>query len=227
MKLSDIQPLTDPSLALSIYDKVFSARTGYEIVFTSQIPYRGIIFPINFLLTGEYLNAFVAATTKIGEDAFYLSITERVVRSYRRKPGHDAGFERIASEDVPLSQNPYLEEVRPIINDWFCPLTEISSFLTFDGGDDKNFQNLDNAIYSTNGSWGLWFSNDGYAIIGGSEKFINTFYDVINKTLEEMALAFLAGMEREKVAMNYLRGLLDVKDAERLIQLYMKRSGNK
>jgi len=220
MRPKKIQPLTNPNVALSIYYKVFSAHTGYEILFKSQIPKRGIIFPINYVLKGEYLSAFVAAVAKTGEDSFYLSMTERVEASYIPKKGYEKEFSQAIREGKVGSENPFAESVMPIINDWFCPLEAVSTLLARDSDQDKHFHNLENAIYSVKGRWGLWFSNDGYAIVGGSEEFVKTFFDTINQTIEEMAVSFIRGTQNVQYAMDYLRPLFGADEAERYIKIY-------
>lgn len=220
MNPNEILPLTEPSLALSIYDKVFSARSGHEIIFTPQISRRGIIFPIDFVLMGQYLDAFVAAVSGIKEGSFYLSMTERAEVGYGPLNGHEKEFNQAIREGKPGSANPFAERITTFINDWFCPLDAVNAFFTRDPIQDKPFHYLDNAIYSVNGTCGLWFSNDGYAIIGGPEEFINTFYAGIDKTNEKMAVEFIKGMSNHRAAMEYLQSLFGGEEAEKYIQLY-------
>ncbi|MFZ5858989.1 MAG: hypothetical protein ACOYZ6_19350 [Chloroflexota bacterium] len=213
------QELIDPQIALSVYDKVFSVRSGDEIVFTPQIPKVGILAAVYLTLKDEYVNAFIAAVKKVGENSFYLSLTERIASHYVPRKGYENEFREAIHARQQGSEYPFAEKVTPIINDWFFPL-EAASSLTLHGSQDKPYQNIDNAIYSVNGNWGLWFSNDGFAIIGGSEEFVTTFYGVINKTIEEMAVRFIKAIQNKQTAFQYLRSLFGVDEAERYIKIF-------
>lgn len=62
----------------SAYDKVFTARGGHEIYFTSMVAKKGIITPIQYTIDKEYVTPFLAAVHSVGEEEFYISTTERV-----------------------------------------------------------------------------------------------------------------------------------------------------
>lgn len=213
------QELINPQIALSVYDKVFSARSGDEIVFTPQISKVGILAPIYLTLKDEYVNAFIAAVKKVGENSFYLSLTERIASHYVPRAGYENEFSDTIHARQHGPEYPFAEKVTPIINDWLFPL-EAASSLTLQDRQDKPYQTLDHAIYSVNGNWGLRFSNDGFAIIGGSEEFVTTFYGVINKTIEGEVVRFIAAIQNKKAAFQYLRSLFGVDEAERYIKIF-------
>jgi len=85
------------------------------------------------------------------------------------------------------------------------------------------YQILENAIYSTKGKWGLWFSSDNHAIIGGSELFVDTFYRAIGKSIDDMVMAFMKGIHnKEYVVEEYLPRLFGKEQAEKFKGLYKK-----
>lgn len=217
------QELIDPEIALSMYDKVFSDRSGDEIIFNSQISKIGIIAPIYLTLRNEYIDAFIAAVNKVGENSFYLSLTERIEANYIPKKGHEKEFRQAIFAHKQGAKKPFSETVNPIINDWLFPL-EAAAILALPNRQTVHHQNLNNAIYSTNGNWGLWFSNDFFAIIGGSNEFVDTFYGVINNTIEEMTVRFMKAMQNKQAAFEYLHTLFGDKKAERYIKIYRESS---
>lgn len=88
------------------------------------------------------------------------------------------------------------ERVVPGPNDWLVSLNanSIQEYEKHRG----IYRNVDNAIYSPNGKWGIWFSNDLYALIGGSAEFVDTFYGVLGKTIDEMVLTFIKSVQNTR-----------------------------
>lgn len=164
---SNISVIENPETALAIYDKIFAPREGSEVFFTPQIQKKGVLAPAFFTLRNDYAKAFLTAVTKVGDKAFYISTTERVV------PGP---------------------------NDWLVSLNanSIQEYEKYRGV----YRNVDNAIYSPNGKWGIWFSNDLYALIGGSTEFVDTFYDVLGKTVNEMVLIFIKSVQNTQYVLD-------------------------
>lgn len=85
------------------------------------------------------------------------------------------------------------ERVVPGPNDWLVPLDidSLREYETYDG----IYHNVDNAIYSPTGKWGIWFSNDLYALIGGSTEFVDAFYSYVGKTIDEMMIVFIKSVQ--------------------------------
>jgi hypothetical protein len=69
--------LVDPGQALEVYNQIFSSREGDDISFTPRIQRCGILYPIAFVLGKNEAQALVKAARLIGDNAFYLSLTER------------------------------------------------------------------------------------------------------------------------------------------------------
>ena len=220
MALDHIKKLINPESALSVYDKIFTARIGNDIFFTSRIPKIGIVCPpppLSFEQQWKqhYRKAFQTVVENSSEDSFYFSLTSRIMAAYKPKPGFEKEFGKVVSVRTTFTPSyipPYAEEVTPIINDWLYPLN-----IEWDVRAPE-LTGMDYAVYSLNGIWGLWFSADDFLIIGGPEKFVDTFFQMIGSTIEEMVFRSVAGVRYEENAWNYLIKLF----SEEQILVYKK-----
>jgi hypothetical protein len=209
MTVDHVEELIDPENALRIYDKIFTARTGHGIFFTSRIKKRAIVHPPPPLAFNDqwnqiYRKGFQGVVNATGEDAFYFSRTTRFLAKYKPKPGFENEFGKVASVSTtftPSSMPPYAEEVTPLINDWIYPL---NIDWNVNAGE---LTGCDYAVYSLNGTWGLWFSADGFMIIGGPEEFVDTFFQMIGSTIEEMVVRSFAGVRNREIWWGYLSQL--------------------
>jgi hypothetical protein len=209
MTLDHIEEIINPEEALRVYDTLFTERTGNDIFFTSRIPKRGMVHPppplgFDGLWKQNYREAFVTAVKATGEDAFYFSRTMRFEAVLKPKPGFEDMFGNIASistTSIPSHIPPYAVEITPVVNDWIFPLSIDWKI------DSPEMTCTDYAVYSLNGTWGLWFSLDGFMIIGGSEEFVDTFFQLIGSTIEEMVFNSVAGVMYEEYAWDYLSKL--------------------
>jgi hypothetical protein len=220
MTLDHIEELPNPEIALSVYDQIFTAREGYEIFFTPRIPKKGVVVPAFYSLSQyskqDYLPAFQAAIRNLGEDLFYMSRTERVVATYVPKPGFEKEFSE-ASRAGKTSLSPFAQKVEPIFNDWLVPLDMAS------GLDDIDI-NLEKALYSLNGRWGVRFSSDNHMLIGGPEEFIDFFFSLIGATVDEMVLMYLNGDGNENYKLNeFLPNLFGTEQALVYKEMYKSR----
>jgi hypothetical protein len=77
LKMNEIIGIKEPSNLYEIYDQIFTERSGFEISFTSRIKKRGFLYPIDFKLGGKEAQALKEAAKYIGDDEFYISLTER------------------------------------------------------------------------------------------------------------------------------------------------------
>ncbi len=113
-------------------------------------------------------------------------------------------------------------------NDWYVPLRAVSQVWGLEDADKpiEDYRMLENAIYSVNGKWGFWFSDGDDAIIGGSKKFVDTFYGALNRTIDEMVLKFLHDTRnfqpkaRNYIIEEYLPKLFGRKEAEEYLETY-------
>jgi hypothetical protein len=125
------------------------------------------------------------------------------------------------------------ERVKGVANDWLVPLSAVS----LDWGLDnlveqvQYFQLVENAIYSVNGKWGMWFSDGDIALIGGPTNFIDTFYRALGKTIDEMVFKFLHDTRdfqpkaRKIIIEERIPNLFGKEEATRYMEMYKANYG--
>lgn len=79
---------------------------------------------------------------------------------------------------------------------WLVPLSSPDTY-----ADVKYALNFENAHYSPRGTWGLLFSHDDYAVIGGSSAFVDAFFRTLDVRQEESIDAFLEQWSNDRKAM--------------------------
>lgn len=180
-----MKEIIDPTDTSKIYDRVFTARESFDIYFVPQIKKRGILSPTAPTLDNRYSQAFLKAAISTGDDAFFVSLTERPETT---------------------------------ICDWLVSLdsNSVAEFIER----QELYYALEHAIYSSNGKWGIRFTSDFYALIGGPESFISTFYSEIGASIDEMVLNYMKGVQNKKSIPKRLINLFGIEEAERYLQMY-------
>jgi len=73
----EIRGVHDPVDMLRVFDQVFTSRDGLGMTFRPTIVSRGVLLPVHFVLDANQCRALAAAVRYLGEDRFYISLTER------------------------------------------------------------------------------------------------------------------------------------------------------
>lgn len=135
---------------------VFKVYGPFGELFTPLISERTLIYPAWYSLTESQLQALVQAVKSVGDDAFYLSLLERI-------------------QDPDEAQH------------WFIPLDDVETYRSV----PWPVRGLENALYSPTGRWGIKFTMDQYAIVGGSRIFMDTLFAHLSISVDEQAHKFL------------------------------------
>ncbi|MFD2172159.1 hypothetical protein [Tumebacillus lipolyticus] len=123
--------------------KVFKNKDPFDNCFTDNIQAKLLLFPTDgYYLQHEHFNVLCQAISQFGEEDFYLSEIEGDCFSESSTGG---SYEH---------------------GHW-----EGTSSSTFEDYTDIPVV-LENAIYSTCGSWGVMISHEGHAVLGGSTELI-------------------------------------------------------
>lgn len=94
-------------------------------------------------------------------------------------------------------------------NNWLIPVSDINIYFSI----DKMYKGLENALYSPSGQWGIVFTVDDYAIIGGKEGFMTVFREYWHRSVEDQALEFLKDCHDEST-----RGGVDIRWVVELVK---------
>ncbi|MFC5404410.1 hypothetical protein [Cohnella soli] len=132
----------------SHFGETFKSNQPFGQMFQHDVTSRLLIYPTD----GTYLDeqqfiALIESIKAIGESGFYIS-------------------------EVEAEPDPF---VLPNNNEMYHPAHWICDFpITIDEYRDLTIV-LDNALFSKNGKWGMLISNEGHAVLGGTNEFINHF----------------------------------------------------
>ncbi len=148
--------------------------------FTHRIEKRLLLFETDYSFSPEEAQALASAARVVGDDGFY--VTSLLIR----------------------------EEGKP--NDWWVPLEDLGGYgvkAYEERREEAADPNLENALVSPSGRWGVLFSQL-YTLVGGSEEFVATFlanypttkcYEPKRRVIpitppEEQVYGFLADLRR-------------------------------
>lgn len=133
------------------YFKVFSGNNPFEISFKKEIEKISVIYPVDgYKLTEEQFNSLI-------QTLISLRIDEEVLVS------------EIEAELLGDVFIPNVDTKKYDLKHWSFDLST-----TYDEYSEMDI-NVENAIYSSNGNWGIMISHEEHAIIGGSADFFNVF----------------------------------------------------
>ena len=112
-------------------------------------------------------------------------------------------------------------EEKDVPNHLFVPRQALSSYYSI----HPFYRILENAIYSTNGYWGIWLNTDLHGLIGGPTTFVDAFFTVLNVDPEHLVDQFVADLvahqRRHQLDLEWVRRLLsnlyDDETAEQII----------
>ncbi|MGN7457403.1 hypothetical protein ACTHPH_21545 [Paenibacillus pasadenensis] len=129
-----------------VFQKVFKNKNPFESVFANEVEQKIILFPTDgYYLNEKQYNALMSAILSINENIFIISEIEGDCFS---KPSNEQGYQ----------QGHWVIDANTSYND-YCNLT----------------LPLENAIYSSNGKWGVIISHEEHALLGGEGLFVSTF----------------------------------------------------
>jgi hypothetical protein len=135
----------------SNFGKTFKSNNPFGQMFQQDVISRLLIYPTD----GTYLdelqfNALIETVEAIGESGFHIS-------------------------EVEVEPDPF---ILPNKNEIYHPAHWICDLPTnFDEYRDLTIV-LNNALFSRDGKWGMLISNEGHAVLGGTNEFINHYKQV-------------------------------------------------
>ncbi|SFC82962.1 hypothetical protein SAMN04488168_11058 [Bacillus sp. 491mf] len=129
------------------FEKIFMSTNPFQYVFTKNIKEVIILFPTDgYYLTEKQFIALQETMVTFKENEFYISEVE----------GTDI-FKNVEKTNSYQSRHWIIDDVTSL-HDY----DEVQLF-------------LENAIYSTQGKWGLIVSHEEHALLGGTSEFIRRF----------------------------------------------------
>lgn len=173
--------------------------------FSPQISERRIIYEYHYKLTQPLDDVVFQAISKLKEEGVYWSL-----------------IWKLPEEDI---QNP---------NYCYISLSEFTSLYIKEKHKDYNkiryFAVSENILFSPQGKWGIMFSDEGYALLGGVPEFI----EIIEQAFPEInsqVYAFLETLRVDKhmfsntTNISWLRGLLTHIYGEEEAKKMLRKSG--
>jgi hypothetical protein len=139
-----------------ILRKVFVGDDPFEPSFAPNIQGRRIIYRYKYSIDPPFTDALIEAASKLGDEGCYISTLWR--------PSHEPWH-------------------------WYIPFSEFNSAYVehrkeFDEFDIWLIYSGENILYSPQGKWGIMFSHESHALLGGPQEFI----EEIQKTVPDLDL---------------------------------------
>lgn len=140
-----VSKLSDPhhlTVAKAAFQSVFRCPDPFNEPFQPRLTERLILYPISYEFEEHEYAAVAAAAGSLGESTAFITLTEI-------SEGQEVLFEDLEHWQIDLGYYPY----EALLKQEWSPIME-------------------NAIYSTQGSWGLVISHEQHAVVGGPPRFI-------------------------------------------------------
>ncbi len=144
--MKNVKPQKSASTLKAAFYKIFKDANPFGKMFNDFVKQKIILCPTDgYYLSRNQFNALMQASRQLGESSFYLCETE----------GH---FLDNSNEKDSYSFG-YGELSNEISYEEYKKLRIV----------------LENALYSTNGSWGVIISHEDHGVVGGTNNFIESF----------------------------------------------------
>ena len=158
------RPLTESEYereAKDLFWTVFQSEDPYGEPLSPAMTHRVILCPYQYELEPNELRALAAAIRAVGDSGFYYSVTER-------------------------PSDPRVPDLRSGYWHWYVPLEDLEAY-----HDRVRTPPFENALYSPTGQWGIIFSDEQHAVVGGNRVFIDTLLAGLSTSWEEQAREFV------------------------------------
>ncbi len=163
----------------AVFRRVFASTNPCDAPFTEQISERAILWRYYKLREPE-LRVLADVAAGMGDAGFYVTMTERPTAAWHNTkaggtfsvlaPGHDQPMK--PTVDVP-SADFVPVEIGP--QEWYIPVSDLSAYL--DQSPSRLPIDVENALFSPGGRWGLLFSQHGHVVVGGEPPFVKALLD--------------------------------------------------
>lgn len=141
-----IKHTTDTSPLKEAFYKAFKSPKPFAPVGQEQMVVKAVLYPTNvYYLELDQFNALTTALKICGENEFFISLTETESDLFEKATFDDGEYKH-----------------------WICKMTDFEEYMSID-------LFMENAIYSSKGTWGVLMSHESHALLVCDESFWNEF----------------------------------------------------